>query len=75
MPTEDKLLAHPDWAEPLPARLPEPSYWPAATALGINLGLMGFVTSYAFTVVGLALMAFSIGKWIGEMVAESRNAD
>ena len=73
MPTELKI--NPDWAEPLPKHLPEPTYWPAATALGINIALLGFVTSYAFTVVGLGLMALSIGKWIGEMVRESRNAD
>ena len=73
MPTELKI--NPDWAEPLPKQLPGPSYWPAATALGINLGLMGFVTSYAFTVVGLGLMGFSIGQWIREMVRESRDAD
>jgi hypothetical protein len=56
------------WTEPKPARVPAPTYMPATMALGIAFFLFGFVTSYAFTVAGLGLIAFALTKWIGDML-------
>ncbi|HUA36170.1 MAG TPA: hypothetical protein VMA09_21360 [Candidatus Binataceae bacterium] len=57
-----------DWNIPQPAKLPNPTFWPAAMALGINFAFFGVVTSWAFTIVGAGLFALSLGKWIGELV-------
>lgn len=59
------------WTEPLPLKVPSPTCWPAALALGIAIFLMGFVTSYAFSVAGAGLMAISIGKWVGQMLEDT----
>ncbi len=56
------------WNVPQPEKLPKPTYWPAAMALGITFGVFGIVTSWAFTVVGVGLFALALGKWIGELV-------
>lgn len=58
------------WNVPQPAKVPQPTFWPAAMALGINFAFFGIVTSWAFTVAGVALFALSLGKWIGELVNE-----
>lgn len=52
---------------PLPARIPPPTWWPAATALSAVLMLFGVVTTPAFSIVGGIGLAASIGGWIGEM--------
>jgi hypothetical protein len=52
----------------MPERTPEPAYWPAALALGVVMLLLGIVTSFAISGVGLVLMAVSLTKWIGELV-------
>jgi hypothetical protein len=57
-----------DWNVPQPVKLPKPTFWPAAMALGINFAFFGIVTSWAFTIVGVGLFALSLGKWIGELV-------
>ena len=56
------------WSVAKPEKLPKPTYWPAAMALGITFGFFGVVTSWAFTIVGVGLFALSLGKWIGELV-------
>ena len=70
--TPQALKPDDSWSRPLPARLPAPTYWPAATALGVTVALLGFVTQYAFLAAGLGLTAVSIAKWIGEMLRDSR---
>ncbi len=56
------------WNLPKPARLPAPTYWPAALALGITFAAFGVLTSYLFCWAGGALIALSIWKWVGELV-------
>ena len=56
------------WSVPRPQRIPAPTYQPAAMAMGITFMLFGFVTSYAFTAVGGLLFAYSLARWIGELV-------
>jgi len=52
---------------PAPARLPQPTYSPAALALGIVLLLWGVVTTVALSAVGLILSALALARWIGEL--------
>ncbi|HUY26329.1 MAG TPA: hypothetical protein VMV27_02820 [Candidatus Binataceae bacterium] len=56
------------WTAPKPERVPAPTYQPAVMALGITFGAFGLVTSYAFSAVGLILIAFALSRWIGELV-------
>jgi len=56
------------WSIPMPERTPAPGYWPAALALGVVMLLLGVVTSFVISGVGLFLMAVSLTKWIGELV-------
>ncbi len=46
-----------------------PSIWPFVLAGGVTLFAFGFTSSYAFTGVGLALIAFAIGGWVRELIA------
>ncbi len=58
---------HPDW-ETLPAaHLPRPTYWPVVLAVGILFLAWGIVTTIAISVIGLLLLALSLGGWIGEL--------
>jgi len=58
---------HPDW-EALPAaHLPRPTYWPVVLAVGILFLAWGIVTTIAISVIGLLLLALSLGGWIGEL--------
>ena len=52
---------------PMPERLPQPTYSPAALALGIVLLLWGVVTTVALSAVGLILSALALARWIGEL--------
>jgi len=56
------------WTSPKPERVPAPTYQPAVMALGITFGAFGLVTSYAFSAVGVILIAFALSRWIGELV-------
>jgi len=60
----------PGWKEPLPDRLPRPTYWPAALALGATMALLGPVSLMAVTVVGVCVAAIALAGWIGEIVHE-----
>jgi hypothetical protein len=57
----------PGWNEPQPAKLPEPTAWPAAVALAVALILWGFISSFIISGVGVALFAASLAGWIGEI--------
>jgi len=54
-------------AKPLPERLPRPTFWPAALALGATLLAFGIVTQWMMSVVGLGLFLISAGGWIQEL--------
>jgi hypothetical protein len=58
---------HPDW-EPLPAaHLPRPTYWPVVLAAGVVFLAWGIVTTFAISIIGLALLGLALGGWIGEL--------
>lgn len=57
----------PGWNKPLPEQLPRPSYWPFLLAFGMNLALLGPVTSMWLTFVGFVLGGFALAGWIGEL--------
>ena len=44
--------------------LPEPSYLPALTALGITLGIVGIVLSWAIAAIGAVIAVVAIVRWI-----------
>jgi len=44
--------------------LPEPSYLPALTALGITLVIVGVVLFWALSAIGAAIAIVSIVRWI-----------
>jgi hypothetical protein len=47
--------------------LPHESLAPITLAAGIGLLGFGVLTSLVFSVVGLAVMAWALGRWIEEM--------
>jgi hypothetical protein len=55
------------WLLPKPATLPQPSYWPAALALGIIFLLWGVVTTYVVSAIGLVVSAVALAGWIGAL--------
>ncbi len=67
--TEKTELA-PGYSLPLPAVVPRPTWWPAAAALGVMLIAWGLIASLIIFLIGMALLATSIGGWIGEIRRE-----
>jgi hypothetical protein len=47
--------------------LPSPSVWPVTLAGGVTLVAFGVLTSYALSVLGLALMAWALFSWIQDL--------
>lgn len=64
-----------EWTTALPEEVPEATYAPVFLALGIIFLLFGIVSSYVFSAAGLALMVWSISKWIGELLGGERSKD
>lgn len=44
--------------------LPEPSYLPALTALGIALALVGVILQWVISVIGVVIAVVAIVRWI-----------
>ena len=63
VPQED-----PEWAEPLPGKIPPPTYAPAALALGIVLILWGLIAGWMISAVGGLLATFALSYWIRELL-------
>ncbi|HKY64108.1 MAG TPA: hypothetical protein VJR29_11890 [bacterium] len=63
VPQED-----PEWAEPLPEKIPPPSYAPAVLALGLVLILWGLIAGWMISVVGAFLTVFALSYWIRELL-------
>ncbi len=55
------------WTSVPDEKMPRPTFWPAALALGTVLLLWGLVTSFILTSVGLLLLVLSITGWLEEM--------
>lgn len=64
----------PGWSLPKPDITPRPTFWPAATALGVMLFAWGLITSLIIFVIGALVLAASIAGWIGEIRHERRHA-
>jgi hypothetical protein len=72
-PTRERDL-QPGYSLPLPAVVPQPTWWPAAAALGVMLFGWGLLTSLIIFLIGTALLATAIGGWIGEIRHERNQA-
>jgi hypothetical protein len=57
----------PGWTRVPDEKIPAPTFWPAALALGSVLLLWGLVTSVIVACVGFLLLALSVGGWLEEM--------
>ena len=56
-----------DGAVPPPSEevhLPEPSYLPALTALGITVALLGVILSWAICALGAVIAVVAIVRWV-----------
>lgn len=67
--------AHKDWSVPLPAKLPRPTWWPAALPMGVTLLFWGIVTSPVVAGAGLLVFIVSLVGWIGEIIHERTETD
>ena len=56
-----------DWNEARPAKIPPPTFAPAALAFGTTLFMWGLITSPVLIGVGFAVVAVSLAAWIGEI--------
>ena len=74
-PVEPLESSREGWKTALPEEVPEATYAPVFLALGIIFLLFGIVSSYVFSAAGLALMVWSISKWIGELLGGERSKD
>ena len=60
------------WHEAKPAKIPRPTFWPAAMAFAITLQFWSMITSSIVGVIGTALFVVSLVGWINEMRHERR---
>jgi cytochrome c oxidase subunit IV len=49
-----------------PVHLPEPSYLPVITALGITLAVIGLVISWIIVAIGVLITVVAVVRWIRE---------
>ncbi len=61
-----------DWNAAKPDIISEPTFWPAALALGSMLGLWGLASSLIISGIGLCLFAISLAGWIADIRHERR---
>ena len=50
----------------------QPTYAPAAMAMGIAMLAWGLLTHWSLSVAGAALIAWSLGSWIGAVARQWR---
>jgi hypothetical protein len=61
------LLEQPDPNLPPPAEaihMPEPSYLPAVTALGVAIALIGVITTWVLSAIGGVIALAALFRWI-----------
>jgi len=61
------------WSDPLPEKVPRPTYYPVIFALGCVFMMFGIVTLWLMSVVGAVLFVIALIGWIGEMRHDQRN--
>jgi hypothetical protein len=61
-----------NWNPAKPEKLPEPTWWPAAIALGVTLTVWGLVASFIVFGMGLAIVIVSLAGWIGDICHERK---
>jgi hypothetical protein len=59
--------SHSEWTVLPPEKLPGPTVWPAALALGITFLIWGLVTSLIITGVGVFLFVVALAGWIQDI--------
>lgn len=70
----EKAAAEAEDAAP-PIHLPGPSVWPAVLAFGVALLLFGILSSWVFSLVGLAAFVWAVASWISQIRQESAQHD
>jgi hypothetical protein len=60
------------WSKARPERIPRPTVWPPAMALGVTLLAWGLITSPVVLGLGIVLLVASLGGWIGEIRHDRR---
>ena len=68
----DQVHPQNDWSDPKPEVLAEPTWWPAALALGSTLLAWGLITSRVIVAIGVVVFAGSLAGWIGDIRHEQR---
>jgi hypothetical protein len=69
---EERLESH-DPAVPAAAEaihLPGPSYLPVFLAFGVTIALVGVITTFVLSAIGLVIALVAFFKWLGEARAE-----
>lgn len=61
-----------DHNKPQPEQLPEPTYWPFFTALGVVLLLWGILTNIVISLIGLATFIVALGGWLTDLYHENK---
>lgn len=62
-----------NWVTLALEHLPNPTYWPAAMALGVTLLFWGTVTSWVILLMGLLVLFASLLGWIKDIRHERKN--
>lgn len=58
-----------------PEHVPEVSLWPILLAAGITFLVIGIITSFIVSIVGLLLLFFALAGWTQENRTLSRHAE
>ncbi len=51
----------------VPREIPEQTYWPVVTALGLFFFFLGIVTTWIISIVGVAILGVAFAGWIGDL--------
>ncbi len=60
------------WSACAPERAPQPTAWPALFAFAVTLSAWGVVSSFVVSLIGGALLLYSLFHWIGEIVHDAK---
>ena len=70
--SEERRPVPPGWNACPPERAPLPTPWPALFAFGATLLAWGVVASFVVSLIGGALLFYSLFHWIGEIVHDAK---